>query len=311
MGTELHAVTHHVYPGVTNTSFNDPRRLDSVLGDIAWYEWCPPVLFLVVHDAVLFSLGCSLFPRLSTASPSDRYVPLITAFAPRAEVWAGENGPHGGGEDGSCGVGSVCGTFATVFWYADSLGLRAKHGFVQHQRQDLVGGRYGLLAIDHEDESLGPDSPLRIQPDFWVNHLWKRTVGTTVLNATVQNSMNRTVRAYAFCGAPASPFAVNASGHVSLVLLNLNDGGSGGVSLSLGDFASYTSWALTPSSNGPFTQDALLNGRPLPRYIRDGKTIDRIPVPGKRADGNSALFLPPLSVTFVLAESSGPSPACK
>ena len=48
----------------------------------------------------------------------------------QAQVWAGEDGPISGGEDGTCGGvfpngsstnTSVCGTYATVPWYANDL----------------------------------------------------------------------------------------------------------------------------------------------------------------------------------------------
>ena len=76
----------------------------------------------------------------------------MRALAPQAEVWAGEDGPTGGGEDGTCGAASACGTFSTVLGYADDLCLRAAKGFRQYQRQDLVGGRYGLVGTPREDE---------------------------------------------------------------------------------------------------------------------------------------------------------------
>lgn len=47
---------------------------------------------------------------------------------------------------------SVCGTYATVPWYANDLAGRALIGFKQYQRQDLIGGRYGLLGIPHDGE---------------------------------------------------------------------------------------------------------------------------------------------------------------
>eukprot|EP00041_Stephanoeca_diplocostata_P013955 m.249823 g.249823 ORF g.249823 m.249823 type:complete len:191 (-) comp19529_c0_seq2:954-1526(-) len=143
-GGLVHAVTHHVYPGVTLNNWNQSSTLDRVLSDIGWY------------------------------------VPIVRNGAPQAQIWAGEDGPTGGGEDGTCGAASACGTYATVPWYADDLGIRAKHGFAQWQRQDLIGGRYGLLSIPHDNEFLGPDDPVGIHPDFWVNFLWKRLMGTVV-----------------------------------------------------------------------------------------------------------------------------------
>jgi hypothetical protein len=97
--------------------------------------------------------------------------------------------PHAGGEDGTCGTESVCGTFASTLYYADELGFRALHGFAQHQRQDLLGGRYGLLAVPHDSEfladgyvspsvrrSLHDTSLLNAQAEggFWGRSLWQR-----------------------------------------------------------------------------------------------------------------------------------------
>lgn len=53
---------------------------------------------------------------------------MVKTLAPKAQIWAGEDGPIGGGEDGTCsGFGkgsSACGTYATVLWYANDLGSR-------------------------------------------------------------------------------------------------------------------------------------------------------------------------------------------
>ena len=91
----LHAVTHHVYNGASRADFNSPRQLDSPLPEIKWYT--------------------------DTAR----------RLAPGAQVWAGEDGPIGGGNDGTCGEASVCGTYASSLWYADDMALRASHGFTQ------------------------------------------------------------------------------------------------------------------------------------------------------------------------------------
>jgi hypothetical protein len=119
----LHAVTHHIYPGISRSSFNSPQALDAAHGEIVWY------------------------------------VNTIHSLAPGAQVWAGEDGPIGGGNSGTCGINSVCTTYASALWYADDLSNRAVHGFVQYQRQALVGGAYGLTAsaVDHPQSALGPD----------------------------------------------------------------------------------------------------------------------------------------------------------
>eukprot|EP00940_MAST-03C_sp_MAST-3C-sp2_P001553 g1553.t1 len=117
-GPRIHAGTHHVYPGVTLQNWNLSSTLDKVLNDVSWY------------------------------------VPLLHASG--VQIFAGEEGPKGGGENGTCGGHEVsaCGTFATVPWYADDMALRASKGFVQFQRQDLIGARYGLIGIQHDNEDL-------------------------------------------------------------------------------------------------------------------------------------------------------------
>jgi hypothetical protein len=102
-GATLHAVTHHVYPGVHRDNFNLPSTLDRVVnGDLKWYP------------------------------------PILKEHAPNAEMWAGEDGPTSGGESGTCSGTegdphnvSACGLYATVLWYADVLALRAAIGFKQ------------------------------------------------------------------------------------------------------------------------------------------------------------------------------------
>lgn len=93
----LHAITHHVYNGINRASYNSADRLDNSAAEIAWYT------------------------------------NVSRSLAQGVEIWAGENGPIGGGNDGTCGANSVCGTYASTMWYADDMATRAKHGFAQYQ----------------------------------------------------------------------------------------------------------------------------------------------------------------------------------
>jgi len=120
-----------------------------------------------------------LGPFLRSFIERTRYLPIVKAHAPAAQIWAGEDGPTGGGDSGTCGSDdtSICGLYGTVLWYADDMALRAQHSFKQYlprictryaiqslqitpdsgsicdrfvarsryQRQDLVGGRYSLV----------------------------------------------------------------------------------------------------------------------------------------------------------------------
>jgi hypothetical protein len=66
------------------------------------------------------------------------------------------SGPIGGGNDGTCGTLSVCGTYASALWYADDLANRALHGFVQcvplHFGRACLAYHYTLnLHCDQQD----------------------------------------------------------------------------------------------------------------------------------------------------------------
>ena len=111
--------------------------------------------------------------------------------------------------------------------YANDLGSRAVLGFSQYQRQDLIGGRYGLLQISHDGEALGKTDTLRINPDFWVIFMWKRVMGSVVLNATaaaaVTTQLDADVRVYAHCGSPASEHAaITTANPLGVILINTN-----------------------------------------------------------------------------------------
>ena len=82
-------------------------------------------------------------------------------------------------------------------------------------RQDLVGANYGLLhdkfpfgCSDDSPESCGSASndvyhPL---PVFWATLLWKKLMGTGVLNVT-HNGPDPNLRVYAHCTPDAEPFS--------------------------------------------------------------------------------------------------------
>ena len=208
---------------------------------------------------------------------------------------------------------SVCGLYGSVLWYADDLALRASRGFAQYQRQDLVGGRYSLVGVGHDNEALlTPGAPVTLHADFWVNFLWKRLVGTGVLKATVVGG-GRTVRGYAHCGQGPSRFApgVMPEEQVTFVLINLENSTDAAVALDPAPSA-YTAWTLGPTAAGAFGAGALLNGQELPATVADGATIDEIPVPGVGREGSAAatVTLPPISVTFVMANGLAPGWKC-
>lgn len=103
------------------------------------------------------------------------------AHAPGAAVWLGETG------NAQCGgAPGVSDTFAGGFWWLDQLGLLATRGQQQVVRQTLSGSDYGLL----DDVDLTP------YPDYWLSVLWRRLMGTSVLDAATTDERLRT---YAHC----------------------------------------------------------------------------------------------------------------
>jgi hypothetical protein len=149
--------------------------------------------------------------------------------------------------------------------------------------------------------ALGAEEPLAIKPDFWVNFLWKRLFGTSVLGASASS---REVRAYAFAGAPASPFAeaACAGAPLQLLLINLRNA-SAQVALPPAPRAStFSLWALAPANGTALSTGATLNGAALPARldVRDGDPsfLRRAPAAASGALG-APLALAPLSVAFL------------
>lgn len=74
------------------------------------------------------------------------------------------------GECGNCfggGVWNVTNTFASSFWYLDSLGFAAQSGMKKFIRSDLIGGDYAVIDYD----SMQPN------PDYYALLLWTRNMG--------------------------------------------------------------------------------------------------------------------------------------
>jgi hypothetical protein len=161
------------------------------------------------------------------------------------------------------------------------------------------------MGIPHDNEALGTTDPVRLNPDFWINFMWKRIMGSTVLNATVNTeSLDPHIRVYAHCGVPPSPHAPKLLGlganQMGLVLININTSTTGRVRFDPGFLAkSVTLWTLT-AGDGVFGETTLLNAHPLQPSIADGVPIGTIPVAGNEVRGD--ITLPPFSVTFGIAE---------
>lgn len=261
----LRAVTHHVYNGVDRRTWNSSKQLDNSAAEIAWYS------------------------------------NVTASLAPGVAVWAGENGPTGGGNDGTCGADSVCGNYASSLWYADDMATRARAGFASYQRQTLFGGAYGLTNSASGTMALATGEPLTLRPDYWQSFLWKRTLGQAILNAS---SSDASVRAYAFAGAPPSPWAATECRATSLLLLNLGATAADVALPPAPGGSAWAAWTLAPGSDGPFGLTATLNTVPLPTVVDlngggDAPFLQSITVAPMAGTVAGGVTLQPQSTTFL------------
>lgn len=205
------------------------------------------------------------------------------AGAPGAEVWLGETGgAQCGGEPG------VSDAFAGGFWWVDQLGAMARRGEPVSVRQSLSGASYGLLA----EPTLDP------RPDYWSSLLWRRLMGTIVLDAQVSDP-NALLRGYAHCTRSGAPGF--APGAVTLVAINLSQTHAASVEVPGTSLKGAEAYVLTASDLA--SPVLLLNGTPL------AAAADGSPPPLSPVSISGALSLPPLSYAFVVLPDAG-APAC-
>ena len=75
----------------------------------------------------------------------------------------------------ACGGDPWASTFLDTFRYLDQLGRLAKAGVQMVAHNTLAASDYGLL----------DEKTLRPRPSYWAALLWRRLMGTTVLDAGV------------------------------------------------------------------------------------------------------------------------------
>lgn len=180
----------------------------------------------------------------ATRDIADAVVAAVRAVNATTEIWAGEIGPHNGGDfpNPNCASNRVCGRFGSALWYADAMSAVARAGYSAFQRQDFIGADYGLVNY----------TSFRPSPDYWLLYLWRRVVGTAVLD--VRNGRgNPSVRAYGFCA--------RAPSRVALIVLNL-DAADNCVALPADAVADseFLVWSMTAGEGGVESADVLLNG---------------------------------------------------
>jgi hypothetical protein len=197
------------------------------------------------------------------------YATLRDRFEPGTALWLTETAETG------CGGNSWASTFADSFRYLEQLGRLAKRGVQVVAHNTLAASDYALI----DQDTLDP------RPNYWSALLWRRLMGTTVLDA---GASTPNVHLYAHC-------MVGHPGGVSFLALNTDRESPRDLTVP-GKGERYT---LT-SAKGLVVGSVELNGKALTM----GKN-DAVPALAGQALPAGRLALPPASITFLAFPQAG------
>jgi hypothetical protein len=197
------------------------------------------------------------------------YKKLRNEFAPGKPIWNTETA------DAACGGNPWGGTFLDTFRYLDQLGRLAKQDVSVVIHNTFVASDYGLI----DDRTLTP------KPNYWGALLWRKLMGTTVLDSGVPAQQGLHVYAHCLRGAP---------GGVALLVINTDQTGQRSLSLpQRGERYTLTSGAADLQS-----KTVQLNGQPLAL----GDTLPSLA--GAPAAAGNTTFAP-ASITFLAFPDAG------
>ncbi|MDH4282401.1 MAG: hypothetical protein OEV36_07090, partial [Myxococcales bacterium] len=200
---------------------------------------------------------------------ADEIAGYRDASAPGTPIWLGESGhAQYGGQPGSSD------RFEGTFWWLDQLGALARRGQQVSVRQTLSGSNYGLI----DDVTLDP------RPDYWASVLWRRLMGSRVLDVE-RVAVDDNVRVYAHC-------SYQRDGAVTLLAINLDADKNVGVEVSGLPNGSKELYLLT--SDALDSADLMLNGE----LLQDENGT--LPALAPARLGNRPVELPPRSMAFVV-----------
>jgi len=202
------------------------------------------------------------------------YQSLRNRFEPDKPIWLTETA------DAACGGNPWAVTFLETFRYLDQLGRLAKAGVQVVMHNTLAASDYGLL----DENTLEP------RPNYWGALLWRKFMGTTVLDAgaPIQSGLH----VYAHCQR-------NTPGGVALLVINTDRDASHALML--------------PAASVRYTLDAAdlqnvdvrLNGRTL-RLDAGGE----LPSIAGAAAPAATLKFDPATITFLAIPAAG-NDACR
>jgi heparanase len=202
------------------------------------------------------------------------YAGLRDKYRPGGALWITETA------DASCGGNPRDRTFLDSFRYLDQLGRMAQRGVQVVMHNTFAASDYALL----DEKDFMP------RPNYWAALLWRRLMGTTVLDPGTLPVPQ--LHLYAHC-------LRGSRGGVALLAINKNRVQS----RSLGLAAPASRYTLTAA--GLTDTRVRLNGR---RFGLDAHD-ELPPLRGERVAAEQ-IDLPPASITF-LAVADAANPACR
>jgi hypothetical protein len=202
------------------------------------------------------------------------YRALRDRLAPGKPIWLTETA------ETACGGNPWSATFLDTFRYLDQLGRLARGGVQVVMHNTLAASDYGLL----DEQTFLP------RPNYWGALLWRRLMGTTVLDSGVPIELG--LHVYAHCQR-------GTTGGVTLLVIN-NDRNDART-LTLPDASERYTLDATPLQSTAIrlngTVLSLENGDRLPR-------LTGVPMPA------GSVTLAPATITFLTIQEAG-NRACR
>jgi hypothetical protein len=202
------------------------------------------------------------------------YAVLRDKYLPGKTLWLTETG------EAACGGDPWASTFLDSFRYLNQLGLLARKGVQVVIHNTLAASDYALI----DEDTLTP------RPNYWSALLWRKLMGTTVLNSEVPETPG--VYVYAQC-------LRNQPGGVAILAINADRNAAHEISLP------EASLRYTLASDNLTSTQVSLNGVDLTLDSKGNlPTVTGTPTPA----GN--ITLAPTTITF-LGVAKANNPACR
>jgi heparanase 1 len=180
----------------------------------------------------------------------------------------------------ACGGDRWASTFLDSFRYLNQLGTLAKFGVRVQMHNTLTSSDYGLL----DEKTYEP------RPNYWAALLWRKLMGTTVLDTGLSPAPSLHLYAHCLRGKP---------GGVALLAINVDKAGSHSIEIPIG------AELYTLTSQDLLAKTVELNGSEL--KLGSGDALPQLK--GTKTGAGTVKFAP-ASITF-LAFSNADNDSCR